>query len=267
MDGPNCPTIARDQTEGHLGSITNLNIDVLRVIFLSCSSDPARIPLRKWLTRYPGWPEPRLVISHVCSSWRAIALRTPELWSDIEIGRVEPQDCECLETWLRRSGKSPLSIHDPRYQRCDLFDVLNTIVLPNLHRCRRLTLYIGPMTLPTFLRLPPGSLQSLVEIKLYFSMCKFEPMLQEIVREAPITAFQMAHQLRRVELDSSHSGLNMDRIVTNLWCLGLPWAQLTVLTFPEIEISADSCIGVLRACAALESCSLYVSHIDTTLCA
>ncbi|KAF8869610.1 hypothetical protein BD779DRAFT_1681898 [Infundibulicybe gibba] len=262
MNGPDCPSIVCNQTQGHLGPIVNLNIDVLREIFLFCSPKPVYMPLRKWRAPRGGWPEPRLVVSHVCSSWRAITLHTPELWGDIEIGHLELRDRECLETWLQRSGKSPLSIREPRYERCNLFDVLDEIVLPNLHRCRRLTLDMGPTTLPTLFRLPPGSLQSLVGIKLYLSMYRSGTKLQEVALEAPITAFQMAHQLRRVELDSSHLGSNLDRVVIDLRCLHLPWAQLTVFTFPGAVISADSCIEVLRACVAIESCSLYVSHID-----
>ncbi|KAF8878291.1 hypothetical protein BD779DRAFT_1474816 [Infundibulicybe gibba] len=250
----------RDQMQGQ-GPIMNLNDDVLREVF-SCSSELVHIPMmkmpqRSW--RWCWWPS-QLVISHVCSSWRALALRAPELWSDIQLGHLESWHCQCLETWLQQSAQSPLSIYDIVPHRSGLFNVLDHIVLPNLHRCRQLSLGVRHTTLQTLFRLPPGSLQSLVGIKLDVWAPDFGSQLKYISRRAPIAVFETAHQLRRVELCGV--GLNADSPATDLWFLCLPWAQLTTFTFLDINISADKCITVLRACVALESCSVSVASID-----
>jgi len=56
-----------------------------------------------------------LVLTQICSGWRALALRTPRLWSSIHIvtrTRVERRNA-CLEVvkmWLKRSGDCPLSL-------------------------------------------------------------------------------------------------------------------------------------------------------------
>ncbi|KAF8881255.1 hypothetical protein BD779DRAFT_1473526 [Infundibulicybe gibba] len=192
----------------------------------ACPAEVVNALASGWMARAPASNQPCVLF---LAGHRAAH---PELWSNIESGRVELQDRECLESWLQRSGKSPLSIHD---EQCDLFNILDIIILPNL----RLT------TLLTLFRLPSGSLQSL-----------------DIVREASVIAFQVAHRPRRAELDGSRSGLNTGRVVTDLWCLSLPWVQLSVLALPGIEISADSCVAVLRVCVALELCSLHVSRID-----
>ncbi|KAF8881256.1 hypothetical protein BD779DRAFT_1026362 [Infundibulicybe gibba] len=65
----------------------------------------------------------------------------------------------------RRHGCSDLGSPHSRFTaRIMNVGVLNTIFLPNIHRCRRLALCMGSTTLPTLLRLLPGNLQSLVGI-------------------------------------------------------------------------------------------------------
>ncbi|KIL61987.1 hypothetical protein M378DRAFT_33407, partial [Amanita muscaria Koide BX008] len=60
-----------------------LNDDVLREVFIHCISGPERCfvlgeehSIRK---------APQLSVSRVCSSWRDIALLTPQLWNKISI--------------------------------------------------------------------------------------------------------------------------------------------------------------------------------------
>ena len=55
-----------------------LPIEILNSIFtlLALGYGPVAFPLPK-----ENAP-PQLVISHVCSHWRKVALRTPELWSN-----------------------------------------------------------------------------------------------------------------------------------------------------------------------------------------
>ncbi|KAF8876053.1 hypothetical protein BD779DRAFT_176259 [Infundibulicybe gibba] len=52
--------------------IMDLPVDIIREIFLKCISGPCRLPLNP-----SAAVEPRLVLSHVCSSWRNIALNMP----------------------------------------------------------------------------------------------------------------------------------------------------------------------------------------------
>ncbi|KAF8878293.1 hypothetical protein BD779DRAFT_1214906 [Infundibulicybe gibba] len=251
------PQFAHDQAQANLGSpIMNLNADVLREIFLFCLfRGPARIPLVNRMVQL----EPRLVLSHVCSFWRAIALYTPELWSHIDVGRLRrSRHYECLKTWLHRSAQFPLSIHGSISDDLEGVDEFGNIVLSNIHRCRRLTMNVTPILLPTLLCLPPGSLRALVSVNLHFSVHEFCRELQRLAVDTPITAFQMAPQLRCVTLGSAYRYEG----AVDLRCLRLPWRQLTILKFEDIELAADSCIAVLHACTALELCKMTIASID-----
>ncbi|KAJ6510346.1 hypothetical protein C8R45DRAFT_386511 [Mycena sanguinolenta] len=48
---------------------------------------------------------------NICSTWTAIALSTPRLWSAVVIDFNRPEALrQLLPTWLQRAGKHPLSI-------------------------------------------------------------------------------------------------------------------------------------------------------------
>lgn len=54
-----------------------------------------------------------LTLSWVCSSWRALCLSSPELWTSIALGHsgLSPkQDIPILKLWIQRSAQLPLSL-------------------------------------------------------------------------------------------------------------------------------------------------------------
>ncbi|KIJ94205.1 hypothetical protein K443DRAFT_683933 [Laccaria amethystina LaAM-08-1] len=91
----------RDQ----LSPIRKVPPEIIRLIFLIWDAD-RRLP------RTATYVSPN-VLSSVCIAWKNIALGTPELWSsilvEIQKGVCYP-DKRVVETWLERSGSSPLSI-------------------------------------------------------------------------------------------------------------------------------------------------------------
>ncbi|KAF8873780.1 hypothetical protein BD779DRAFT_1568848 [Infundibulicybe gibba] len=233
-NGPGQPRVAHDQEQG-LGSptmnspIMNLNVDVLRKIFVLClPSGPVRIPLMG--------SEPRLVLSHVCSSWRALALHTPELWSYLTVGRLErPRHYMCLKTWLRRSAQSLLSIHERMLYNSKGIGEFDRIVWA-------LTMHVTPVMLRALSCLPPGSLQALVGVDFHFSGDEFIKDLLRRFIDTPITALQMVPQLR---------------------CFTrIPIQRPAILELHGMKFTAESCIAILHACAALESCIMSVASID-----
>ncbi|KAJ7646484.1 hypothetical protein FB45DRAFT_890577 [Roridomyces roridus] len=59
--------------------------------------------------------EAPLLISRICSAWRAIALRTPSLWASLHIPvefilKRPEQRIQAIPHWLQRSGALPLSL-------------------------------------------------------------------------------------------------------------------------------------------------------------
>ena len=118
-----------------LAPARRLPLDVLHEIFFHCL--PAhRNPIMKS-------SESPLLLTRICSSWRAIALSSPRIWSKIHIPlpgdpSFTPRDeiitdglsrrrqkiasvlqlrCDAVRRWLSRSGTCPLSIsiHHPSY--------------------------------------------------------------------------------------------------------------------------------------------------------
>ncbi|ESK89376.1 hypothetical protein Moror_16219 [Moniliophthora roreri MCA 2997] len=55
-----------------------------------------------------------LLLTQVCSTWRTIAISTPQLWSNITYTVCRPSAMKIqlrrLETWLARTGAAPLSV-------------------------------------------------------------------------------------------------------------------------------------------------------------
>ncbi|TFK37597.1 hypothetical protein BDQ12DRAFT_684950 [Crucibulum laeve] len=103
--------------EAHTALLTpvrQLPHDILRAMFVQCLpvGHDAVMSVR----------EAPLLLTHICSLWREIALTTPKLWSSVHIPIPSPHNdpvttrnldkprIEGLRQWLARSGACPLSI-------------------------------------------------------------------------------------------------------------------------------------------------------------
>ncbi|KAJ7613529.1 hypothetical protein FB45DRAFT_1112136 [Roridomyces roridus] len=92
--------------------IRRLPLDIMQEIFVACLSDRNCVM---------SATEAPVLLGRICSSWRAISLSTPRLWSKLHIAeprngnqRSEPekwaQRLATAEQWLARSGACALSI-------------------------------------------------------------------------------------------------------------------------------------------------------------
>ncbi|KAF7360560.1 F-box domain-containing protein [Mycena venus] len=174
-------------------------------------------------------------LTHICRTWRDIALATPALWRAMSLsGNRMPLNWP--EVWLKRSGCCPLSIrmdeHADGVVACGS-EVLGA-VLPHCARWEYLTLRLRRPELFVAGRLP-----LLRHLDLEFDDSLPDGVITFHEAEVPL--------LRVVTLD----------IIAFLNVV-LPWPQLTSLTLRVI--SFDSCFPILRQTTNLIHCQLDLVH-------
>ncbi|KAF8879602.1 hypothetical protein BD779DRAFT_1147305 [Infundibulicybe gibba] len=165
----------------------DIPVEIIQMIFLKLCSPSTRFPLRR--------KERRLVVTHICSQWRAIALSTPTLWASFSIyvwsSRLPPQRLDPIRAWISRSSQSTLSFkfYGPTWDP----EMVTNLVFPVIHRCSLLKLRLNTTTLNRLLTFPPNSLCSLQSISL---------SVEENARDpTPIaTVFQSCPKLHKFSL-------------------------------------------------------------------
>ncbi|KAF8880985.1 hypothetical protein BD779DRAFT_1675654 [Infundibulicybe gibba] len=132
--------------------------EIIEIIFLTLCSPKTIFPLRG---------DPRLLVTHVCSQWRAIALATPSLWANIHIPLNFPPPYDHVRTWISRSAQSPLSVgsYGPTHHSTPTADIFD-LIIPVIQRCVSLRLFLDRLTFKRLLALPPGSLYTLQGISI-----------------------------------------------------------------------------------------------------
>ncbi|KAF8880962.1 hypothetical protein BD779DRAFT_1675628 [Infundibulicybe gibba] len=211
--------------------------EIIEIIFLQFCSSKTIFPLEQ--------DEPRLLVTQICSRWRAIALDLPSLWANIRISLgLAPLLLDPIHAWISRSAQSTLSfgIRIP-----DHFPMTSTAIIdPVLQYCTSLKLHVDEPTLIRLLSLPPASLQALQKISIMHVPTQRVITSNMILR---VTAFQQCLQLRRAKLTfPAHT--------IDLADLHLPWHQLTHLDAYLCSLREHECLNVLRQCTALEECSI-----------
>ena len=103
-----------DQSDGvyYPQLLRNVPYEVLSNIFILCCSHPAELSYDK--TNVPR----QVILSHVCSKWRHVALSTGALWSEVIISSLHQNYTHCLflyRTWIDRAGAHPLAVTLYRY--------------------------------------------------------------------------------------------------------------------------------------------------------
>ncbi|KAF8880956.1 hypothetical protein BD779DRAFT_1547176, partial [Infundibulicybe gibba] len=124
-----------------------LPVEIIQAVFLELCPTLAVFPLRKH--------EPRLLVTHVCSRWREIALSTPALWANYYIHfhfshfHPRPQP-GVIRAWISRAAESPLSINICGPAR-ETSPMISDVVFPIIHRCSVLLFCINTATLDRLL--------------------------------------------------------------------------------------------------------------------
>lgn len=217
-------------------SIQRIPVELLMEIFL-------RVPR----TRKPCSVSAPLLLCQICSIWRAVALRTPGLWSALNILFTElriDHSLEMASAWLIRSGSAPISISvglSPT-NRYIPHNPLIDIVAPHSYRIRDLAVSLPKSFIFALLCLPAGYLDSLEELHLEVTSristgCL--PDANNMLEAAP-----RLHKLTLFSWD-----------VLQHYSLRLPWSQLTHLTICHIP-RTSYLLQCLEKCACLLDCTL-----------
>ncbi|KAJ7627112.1 hypothetical protein FB45DRAFT_868367 [Roridomyces roridus] len=135
-------------------------------IFLSCCDSPIQIP--------PKQDEPSLVLPHVCSAWRRLALHMPELWANVRVSYTDEMSVrrktEIVEQWVARTGSDyllNLTVDCPQpfaTAAAENPDLLSGSIVPfivaNASRIRHFHISLPFVALRPILDLPSGSLKA-----------------------------------------------------------------------------------------------------------
>ncbi|KAF8881006.1 hypothetical protein BD779DRAFT_1675674 [Infundibulicybe gibba] len=196
-----------------------LPVEIIQTIFLELCPPQTAFPL------HPG--ELRLLVTSVCSQWRAIALSTPALWADFQIharANLIPQ-LDPIHAWISRAAQSTLSI-----------EIINLDIT----------------TFNRLLTLPPDALRALRTIHAFVEDDDHEPNPTLVV-----TAFSSCSELRTFSINSKRIGGYLDIASFNA-----PWQQLTTLQLYSNLIPAHECLDIVRRCISLQECYISISAMD-----
>ncbi|KAK7050465.1 F-box domain-containing protein [Favolaschia claudopus] len=179
-------------------------------------------------------PSSPIPLTHICSRWRDIALKTPLLWRAVYLAVPACVPSDLQNIWLSRSGHCPISVGvDDQLTRYKVGgDELIAAVLPYCARWEYVSLSIDMVNGLTL----EGSM----------------PLLRKLTVVAGIWEgcldFSDAPLLRSVDLDVCAAR----RIV-------LPWTQLTSMRLHDILF--QGCFHFLRMATNLVHCELSLSNM------
>ncbi|KAF8632796.1 hypothetical protein AX17_004758 [Amanita inopinata Kibby_2008] len=213
--------------------------DVLREIFIWCACAGGRTDIHQIRKLAP-----QLVLSHVCSPWRQVALSTGELWSNVSVWLTSSSKVKTLdiaEIWLKRAGNFPVYLHldvSSKYE-VDCTTVFKKLCSNAQIACFDSDLLINKLN--ELSALPDDLLQRVKEVRLttnLFSAAK-PPRLPSFIRH---TRFLSCESPVSTSLNVSE--------------FPLPWDQIRYLDLGDLDMSMSQYFGFLRHMVSLEECRL-----------
>ncbi|KAF8635354.1 hypothetical protein AX17_003938 [Amanita inopinata Kibby_2008] len=213
--------------------------DVLREIFIACARSRGTVQFPLCVN---GRHIPQLTLSHVCSTWRRVALSTGELWGNVNITYPWNKNTwDAIETWFRRAGRSPVTLElstlysDP------------TADFQKLFSCARITHLNLMITIGQLVKLsvlPDDVLPDVEVIRLRLAVDVIPP-LRRLPSFLRLTQFFHCYSLR-----------------SDIRGLTLPWSQMRYFDIHMSTISVIQCLDLLRQMVSLEACRVHINEDD-----
>ncbi|KAJ7031052.1 hypothetical protein C8F04DRAFT_960881 [Mycena alexandri] len=266
----------RTLVDSHMELISpfrRLPLDIIQEIFVAC------LPTHR--NSVMSAVEAPVLLGRICSSWRAISLTTPRLWSRLHI--VEPsspalaggssasdraifeeklaQRLKTTKIWLGRSGQRPLSIslqgnweqphgdvNDVPVPKTPLFI---EAIIPFASRWENITLRASATVLNMLSSLTEDDVPLLQRLEISPHPGVTTPRLQQL------TALLCAPRLIDLTFGGSHA---------NTQNLPIRWENLTHLSLTSYNDSSLTCpiaLQLLVRCSQLQFCSFNFNQHDT----
>ena len=234
-----------------------LPTEILAHIFILCVEIPRTIYIPFQTQRIPT----QIVISHVCSTCRRIALDTPELWTDIFINDPSKNE-HVYRAWLSRTRHRPMNLG------LDLVSGINHRVLrPASETIDAFWKVVKSVNVKCLkLEIPKDQLFQLVESPANNALHGLEQlelgiaMLGGSVAAAVSTLPQFVNRAR--SLSFSHPVLRENELFLFIQGLALPWAQLSCLDLASTFMNLSHCTALLLQAPLLEECHLAIILTD-----
>lgn len=188
-----------------------------------------------------------LLLTHVCSWWRVIAISTPALWTSIRLvlSRPKPSHTNLVDMWIKRSCTLPLTV---------AFIDCPPSVLWESHTALNLLVEQSNRWVDAFFMLPPYDLSWQAFRPIRNNLSQLRSLSINTFRgswplQMAMNLFEFAPKLSSLALD--HAGA----AVTKFW--NLPFLSLTFLEVHqrgESTASFESCFFAMRLMPNLKEC-------------
>ena len=176
-----------------------------------------------------------LLLGQICRYWRAVALATSYIWSRIHVSlnfRGVKAQRSWVESWLKRSKESPLSISIRWYRSPAGFHPVFNSVLRHVHRWEDVDIQL-PRVFFDSLASDKPSLPTLRKLRIHVTSGSPLPNWFDV--------FSVAPKLRRVAL------------CTGSGAIQLPWKHLTHCT---VSSNMTDCLAIMHKSPHLIVCAM-----------
>ncbi|KAJ7094732.1 hypothetical protein B0H15DRAFT_830689 [Mycena belliarum] len=277
-----------------LAPCKKLPAELLAEVFLFCIAHPTVLP--------PTSHEPLLVLTQVCSGWRELALQTPQLWASISVSLTSedtdvPRLAEITKQWISRAGTTcPLSItvecsgpyanivcEDP-----ELVSAFGALIVSHAQHLRDVDLALPITALLPFFKLPPGTFPCLQTLALRPLLLLSDMVTPEtgyapwhwpctalaleeapLVREvtySPTPLFKLAELEVMLDDIMERAMTPPDLLVHPFFApsFPLPWAQLSIISFPFTALPVETWCAAITDCPGLEHFEVAIKPSEAT---
>lgn len=272
--------------EGILSAIRRIPPEIVGQIFVRCLRDYLRTDDDGYQEYYPDSDFPPvscfgpLVLTHICSGWRQVAVTLPQLWSQITLdfddihllrrrrAQSNPNSLRLADFarfWISCASNVPLTVSFKCQNVFGYDSDLAHIVMNPANRFKEIIMQCPEQMILEYLSSMTGVSGDLEFVYLYGS--EVSAPQPQWTHTLPI--FNLSPKLRRLSIHS------LTYRILNIFAMC--WGQLTELSLSfgrrELEFTPSRCHTILRQCMNLVALKVYMvgepwdvtnAHLPTT---